>query len=127
MVTVTLPYPPTVNNLFKNVRNGRAKTDQYKAWINEALWTLKAQRPAKHPGSFRATIVLDRPDLCRRDIDNTVKALLDLLKTAGVIEDDHLAQSVMVAWAWDKVTPGGAVTVQIEPAEFPIFLIGKAA
>lgn len=124
---LTLPYPPTLNNLFKNVRNGRVKSAAYNGWLAQALVALRGQRPTKHAGSFRCTILLTRPDRRRRDIDNTVKAILDLLTTAGVIEDDHLAQSLTVAWAWEEITPGGSVTVSIEPAEFPIFLMGRAA
>lgn len=124
---ISLPYPPTLNNLFKNVRKGRVKTDAYNSWLQEALLLLRAQRHVKHLGSFRATIVLTRPDRRRRDIDNTTKAILDALKKGDVIEDDSLAQSVTVAWAWGEVTPGGAVSISIEPAEFPIFLMGRAA
>ena len=127
MITVQIPYPPTLNNLFKNVRKGRVKTDAYNAWVAEGLVALRRQRPEKHLGSFRATILLTRPDRRRRDIDNTVKAIMDLLKKAGVIEDDRLAQSLTVAWAWDAITPRGSVTLAIEPAEFPIYLMGKAA
>jgi crossover junction endodeoxyribonuclease RusA len=125
---LSLSYPPTVNNLYKNAgRKGRVKSDAYNSWLQEALLLLRAQRPVPHVGSFRATIVLTRPDRRRRDIDNTVKAILDALKKGGVIEDDSLAQSITVAWAWQEVAPGGSVTVSIEPAEFPIFLIGRAA
>lgn len=52
---------------------------------------------------------------------------MDLLEQTGVIEDDQLAQSTMIAWEWDTITPGGTVTVFIEAAEFPIFLQGRAA
>lgn len=127
-MAISLPYPPTLNNLFKNAgARGRVKTQAYNCWLQEALLILRAQRAPKHTGSFRATIVLTRPDRRRRDIDNTVKALMDALKKGGVIEDDHLAQSVTVAWAWEEITPGGAVSITIEPAEFPIFLMGRAA
>lgn len=127
MIQFNLPYPPTLNNLFKNVRNGRVKTAEYDAWIQAARLLLMAQRPGSQSGSFRATIILGKPDRRRRDIDNTVKAIMDLITKAGVIEDDCLAQSITVAWAWDTIVPGGSVTVAIEPSEFPIFLLGKAA
>src|ERR1700740_2265062 len=125
---LSLPYPPAANNLFRNVPGrGRVKTDAYSAWLAEALIALRGQRAPKHPGSFRATILLTRPDRRRRDIDNLVKGVMDALTKAGVIEDAHLAQSIHLAWAWDQITPGGAVSVAIEPAEFPIFLLGRAA
>lgn len=122
-----LPYPPTANNLFRNVRKGRVKTDAYKAWLTEAGWMLLQQRPTPVEGIYRLTVILDRPDRRARDLDNTLKAISDSLKANGVIEDDSKCQSLTVAWAWDTVTAGGKVAVLIEPASFPIFLMGRAA
>lgn len=128
MTTLTLPYPPTLNHLYKNVRRGgRVKTPEYKQWRDAAVAVVRAQRPAKVNGSYRLTILLDRPDLRARDIDNTTKALSDALKLAEVIDDDSKAQSILIAWAWDSVVKGGDVTLSIEPAVAPIFVLGRAA
>lgn len=124
---ITLPYPPSSNAIWRNVEGRTLKSSAYRQWLKEAAWTVLQQRPEPHKGSFRATVLIGRPDRRRRDNHNLTKAILDLLEQTGVIEDDCLAQSVLVAWEWDKLTPGGSVTVFIEPAEFPIYLMGRAA
>lgn len=128
MTTLTLPFPPTLNNLYRNAPGkGRVKSASYKQWLTEAAWLVRQQRPRPVVGSYRLTIVVDRPDRRARDIDNLTKATSDLLKASGVIEDDSKAQSVTIAWAWSDPLPGGKLTAHIEPANAPIFLIGRAA
>ena len=55
-----------------------------------------------------------RPDRRRRDLDNLLKALLDSMTYAGVMQDDALIEDLRVYWA-DEV--GGMVKVTIEGIE----------
>ncbi|TWA71882.1 crossover junction endodeoxyribonuclease RusA [Azospirillum baldaniorum] len=87
-VTLDMPAPPSVNNLFKNVRGGRVPTPAYDAWKQAAVWKVKAQRPEPIRGPV--TILVEhgkRPG--RVDPDNLFKAPLDLLVKLGLIEDDN--------------------------------------
>lgn len=127
MITLQLPYPPSANRLWRNVGGKTLKSSAYRAWLVQALALLRGQRFTPHAGSYRLTIYAVRPDKRRRDIDNICKPIADCLVQGGVIEDDSLAQSMTAAWAWDQTTPGGSVTVRVEPAEFPIFLMGGKA
>jgi hypothetical protein len=54
-VTVDLPFPPSVNNLFANGKSGRYTTQQYADWQKNAGWKIKADRPATRswPGEHR--------------------------------------------------------------------------
>ncbi len=84
--TVTMPPPPSVNNLFKNAgRKGRVPTPAYDDWKRHAGWQVKAQKPAPVRGPVAVTIVHGRR---RADLDNLNKAPLDLLVSLGVIDDD---------------------------------------
>jgi Holliday junction resolvase RusA-like endonuclease len=89
---IRLPRPISVNNLFANVRGkGRVPTAAYNAWRWQAAAELAAQKPLPRiagPVAIRLTIgeVGVSPGF---DLDNAAKALLDQLKTAGVIEDDR--------------------------------------
>ncbi len=83
-----LPFPPSLNGLFNNTRRGRAKTKAYDAWINAAGMGLMIQRPHKHEGAVSISIVANPPNSRKRDLDNLLKPVLDLLVRHQVIQDD---------------------------------------
>lgn len=111
-----LPTPPSVNNLFKNIARGRAKTERYEAWIAEAGLKLNLQRPRLVRGPFLVTMVFVRPDLRRRDLDGMIKAPLDLLVKHGVVQDDHLCQSIRLSWSDSAPDKNGGVSITVEAA-----------
>jgi hypothetical protein len=81
-VLLTLPYPPSTNNLFFNLKKGgRAPSDRYKAWATEAGWEAKRQNAGKVTGPYALYITAARPDARKRDLDNLAKPISDLLKT----------------------------------------------
>lgn len=111
---ILLPFPPGLNNLFKNIRRGRARTERYDAWLAEANVALVAQRPQRVCGSFRAELRFTRPDRRRRDLDGLAKAPLDLLVKAGVIDDDHLAERLVLVWSDAPPSKPGSLLVMLE-------------
>lgn len=113
MTTITLPWPPAVNNLFANAGKRRIRTARYEAWITDATETILRQRPQKVRGPFHARILLDRPDKRRRDLDGLAKAAMDILVSLSVIEDDSLAQSLSLAWSDLPAAKPGAAHVTI--------------
>lgn len=120
MTTISLPYPPSVNGLYKNAGKKRIKTEGYKAWLTAAGWELKLQRPEPVRGRYRLALTLTPPDRRARDVDNTVKAVSDLLKSMGVIEEDSLAKSVFAEWSDELPAKPGKLTVSIEPYIAPL-------
>ncbi|MFY9291715.1 MAG: RusA family crossover junction endodeoxyribonuclease [Methylorubrum rhodinum] len=116
LIALRLPFPPGLNNLFKNVARGRARTARYDAWIAEASLALRRQRPAAITGGFKVDFVFDRPDRRRRDLDGLAKAILDLLGKSGVIVDDHLAEDIRLRWSGMPPQKPGGVLVLLEPA-----------
>ena len=113
---IQLPLPPSTNNLFATVSRKRVKSQAYTRWLSAAGWELKAQNPEPIKGRFHFTMVVYPPDKRRRDLDNLLKAPLDLLKTHGVIEDDSLAQSISVSWSESPMIVPAHVRVTVEPA-----------
>ena len=95
-ITLTFPVCPSTNNLFFNAKNGkgRRKTDEYKAWIEEAGYRLNSQQAMPIHGAVHVSISL--PEKTRGDIDNRIKAALDLVVARGLIDDDRFIRSLHV-------------------------------
>ncbi len=88
-VRLNLSWPPSTNNLFVNVpKRGRVPSKEYGRWRNDAGWELKAQRPPKIDYPVHIELELCAPKGESFDLDNRLKAPLDLLKECGVIIDD---------------------------------------
>lgn len=99
-----LPFPPSVNNLFANNprTRGRFPSKAYTAWQDEARHALLEQAPLPAiKGPYNATYTFGRPDKRRRDLGNLLKAPEDALVAHGIIEDDTLAQQIILQWADD--------------------------
>lgn len=96
--TFFLSLPPSTNNLFINVRGkGRIKSPEYRAWITEMGWRLKLQRARPMVGDIFVRISAKRPSR-KRDIDNAIKAILDLISAHEVIRDDRDVIMVTARW-----------------------------
>lgn len=113
MIRIELPYPPTVNNLFKNAGKSRVKTLAYTSWIKLASTFIKAGH-RQNVGPYSIAIALKRPDNRRRDIANCEKAISDLLVAHGVVRDDSLCERLTMTW--DSGINAGCVVI-ITPAE----------
>ncbi len=95
-VRLTLPIPPSTNNLYRG--GPRYKTGEYKAWIAEAHWALKIMPDdplAKALPKGRYRIEIAAPFSRRRDLDN-VKAVMDLLVSAGILPNDNMVDDLRV-------------------------------
>ncbi len=117
MIQLWLPFPPSTNRLWRTVKGRVLVSEDYRKWKALAAQEIALQRPGKVEGPFSIVVTLYRPDKRRRDLDNVgTKAILDSLTTAGVIEDDRFAQSILLRWGVQPVLDPGA-HIQIEAAE----------
>lgn len=113
---IDLPFPPSVNGLWRKGRAGLYSSPRYRSWKRAADNLGLAQNPLpKLKGAFRAEIWLSRAHR-RGDVDNLAKAPLDILQRWGVIEDDRLAESVATRWCAPAEAPEGC-RVYLFPAE----------
>lgn len=118
VIALDLPFPPSLNNLYPTRSGGgRGKSEEYEAWIHAAGWELKRQRPSCAIGSVEITITLQEQTK-RMDIDNRIKALLDLLVSHGIIESDHNGIVRKVTAQWGDVL-GAHVEIASAPTWTP--------
>jgi Holliday junction resolvase RusA-like endonuclease len=112
-VTVTIPRPPSTNNLFIGVGKRRVRSSDYKLWATLAGWELNRQRPAKTAGKVSLTLEIQEPMNGRRqDLDNHVKSATDLLVTHGLIESDDQFTVRKIILQWSKDIEGARVTIE---------------
>ena len=117
---ISLPYPPSVNHIWRVGKGGRVhKSKEATAWANDAAWLVKASG-VKVIGPYILSVIVHRPDKRRRDLDNLAKALNDSLQAGGAIEDDCLCVASLWRWAGTGVglnMHGGAMQLPIISVE----------
>lgn len=117
---LVLPWPPSVNRLWRHVMIGKSvrtivsrEGRDYKAAVKLACLAQGAPVGIDH--KVAVLIKLQPPDNRKRDIDNCCKALLDSLTASGVWVDDSQIDDLHVYRA--DVVPGGKATVEIWRAQ----------
>jgi Holliday junction resolvase RusA-like endonuclease len=104
MIDVMLPVPPSTNNLFINVRGkGRIKSAEYRAWLDHAGLLLKVRSSKVVEGPFEVEVRLSHK--ARGDIDNRMKAAIDLMVRHGRVPDDSKMWRATVARD-ESIAPG---------------------
>lgn len=117
IVQIELPYPVSTNALWmRSSTTGQlVKSPRYATWFRSAGNELALQRPGRIEGKYSLEVLVERKS-GRRDIDNTIKSISDLLVDHQVIEDDSLAQRVTIEWsdtakgAWVTIRKWGSKT-----------------
>lgn len=114
-MTLTLPWPPSVNSYWRRVGNKTilsAAAREYRGAATAAC----LEQGAPHLGTARVRILISAcpPDRRQRDLDNLHKGVLDALAFAGVFDDDSQVDDLRIVRG-DLHRPAGSVTVQIEP------------
>lgn len=113
MIRLSLPFPVPLSACFTNAPGrGRVPTPRYKAWQEEALWTIKAQKPAKMSGQVSVYVRLVAPDKRHRDAGNVDKAVCDILVKAGIITDDSNRYVKRLTYEWVEYGPPCIVLIQ---------------
>jgi len=115
MITLELPWPPSVNTYWRSPNTGRLagrtliseRGRDYRRAVADAIRT--AGQPKAEPGRLDVALTVFPPDKRRRDLDNLPKGILDALTHAGVIEDDSLIDRLLIERATS--CPGGKVRV----------------
>lgn len=111
-VSFTMPMPPSVNQIFRNLKGkGRVKTSEYHDWRAFAVTAIRRQQIGALTGRVLVLFGVERMSLTA-DIDNRIKAMLDAIVEAGVIADDRYVTGFAIAWL---PAANGLAHVQVLP------------
>jgi len=113
-IRATLPWPPSVNHYWRAAGARRFISPQARRWVEEAVWTLRQAKGTRPPiqNEVAVFVIAWPPDRRRRDLDNLLKAILDALVKAHIVQDDHqVAELHLVRRAPEKP---GRVQVVVE-------------
>jgi crossover junction endodeoxyribonuclease RusA len=117
MINLILPYPPSVNHYWGVSGKQRflgKKGKEFRQAVAEACLDLEVKTME---GNVSVFVALWPPDKRTRDIDNTIKPLLDAMEHAGVYENDCQINQLHVVRK-DPIK-GGACAVVITANTLP--------
>ncbi len=94
---LVVPMPPSTNKLYGTnfATRQRFNSKQYEAWIWEAGLALNQQHPPAIKGNYTMTLSFGPR---KGDVGNREKAVSDLLVKHRIIEDDSLADRIVLQW-----------------------------
>jgi hypothetical protein len=103
MLSIHLPFPISVNNIWRKGPHGFHPTTQYSRWIKAAdqLFVMNKFGPLRMvEGHFIAVVELAATGKKRNssDADNLAKVCLDYAQRTRLIDNDKLAQWVLTGW-----------------------------
>ena len=95
-LSLSLPdHPPSVNRMYRTVRNRPILSWEYRQWRHRSLISIPPSVAALPEGPWKAEIILK--GLNRgSDIDNRIKAAVDLLRQAELTPDDRWLDWLLV-------------------------------
>lgn len=113
-VDVVLPWPPSVNAMWRNVGGKTLLSLRGRSFRKGALDACLLARVtgARLQGRLALHLVVCAPDRRSRDLDNTVKGVQDALTHAGVWLDDSQIDRLVVERG--PIVSGGEVRAHVE-------------
>lgn len=105
MVTLELPFPPSVNGIWRYSGKRAYASKQYAAWKKEAdAWFMKqrAEKTIGTPikGAFEVHMAFSTTKRRKNaDLDNRIKVVMDALQKFELIENDSKCQKLTATWA----------------------------
>lgn len=112
-----LPFPPSVNRIWKYTKRTVVRDPAYSAWLRTCdgcVYEQIARPRQKIKAKYDLSVTLDISRFGFVDQDNCLKAINDFLQRAALIENDKNAWRTELRWGPQSFyggTPGCLVTV----------------
>lgn len=112
MQTYRFPFPPSLNNMYPNGKNGRRYISQRGKTFKAAVDLVAQDRkPKLLRGPVWVELLVHPPDRRKRDLDNLIKPVLDAMVSSGFIEDDEQVKRIEATMAECDPEKRGLVVV----------------
>lgn len=112
MLSIDLPFPPTINSYYGRTRTGQVFIKAAgKSFRADVITFCMRKRIKLQTGRLAMFIRVYPPDKRVRDLDNIVKATQDALQKAGAYENDSQIDALNVQRCEQR--RGGGVNVVI--------------
>jgi len=112
VITLTLPWPPSVNNYWHKNRTHVYLSARGRAYRAEVLKAVVGLGRYGADARLQVSITAYPPDRRRRDVDNLLKCTLDSLEHARVFADDSQVDKLSIDRA--GVIKGGQLEITIQ-------------
>lgn len=110
-IVIDLPFPPSVNSIWRGSGKHVYRSEKYKDWIADAWGCWLCQRATQKEksikGYYTLTVILNAPDKRLRDVGNYEKATSDFLEKIRVIQNDCLCCDQHLVWGDQDDAPLG--------------------
>jgi crossover junction endodeoxyribonuclease RusA len=108
-----LPWPPSINHYWRrNPRGGNFISGEGKTYLAHVALLLKQARVKPMEGTVSLKVRLHPPNNLRRDLDNSLKVLIDAIAKGGALGDDFQIKHIEATML--DVVQDGHATVEIE-------------
>ena len=97
-----IPFPPSTNRLWRNIRGRTILAPEYKDWKKRATDALLIEQGLGNSpvlGTHQVNVYLSDRFAARRDADNRLKAILDIAGKCRLVVDDKLCRKASIEWA----------------------------
>ena len=111
-VEFELPWPPSVNHYYRHVNSRVLICKDGRKYREKIVALLASQNVSKFNVPVEIYIELYPPDNRRRDVDNSLKCLLDAFTHGGLYTDDSLIHKLTVIKR-EPMPPDGMAYIRI--------------
>lgn len=113
--TLTGETPAKKNSLVRSRNGGMTHTREFFAWHAAAAFEISRQKYPPEPLScpLSVSVAFTHGTRARRDSDNALTTILDLLKDVAIIKDDcwEIVRAISVANSYRRGEAGCVITI----------------
>ncbi len=111
MITISLPWPPSVNRMYRTFRGRMLISREGREYISLIDSIVSNLRIEKLLGRLEVVLAIYPPDRRKRDLDNLLKLTFDSLQKARVYMDDSQIDKITIQRF--HIIKGGNIQVEI--------------